>query len=360
MRRLVAFALLGLVATAVVVLSGAIPLKASSGHWRITAWFLDLAKRRSVATHSIGIRVPPLDDAVLIAKGALHYEAGCRPCHGSPASAPPLTPSRMTPHPPDLQQQASRWAPQELFSIVKHGIKFTGMPAWPAPQRDDEVWAVVAFLRVLPGMDPGEYERLARYGGSQETTEQGAASRRLSLAAVDPAMCERCHGESGQGLGRAAVPRLAGQRTEYLRLALEAYRGSTRHSGIMAPIVASLDAARVHAFADHYGTQVPSSSGTGTLSPAGAEIARSGVPARDVPPCAECHGPGQHEPNAAYPILSGQPADYLFLQLRLFADDRRGGSPYAHIMRTVAGRLRVEEMRQVASYYASLDAASAR
>lgn len=68
----------------------------------------------------------------------------------------------------------------------------------------------------------------------------------------------------------------------------------------------------------------------------------------------------EHEPNAAYPILSGQPAEYLFLQLRLFADDRRGGSPYAPIMRTVAGRLRVEEMRQVASYYASLDAASAR
>lgn len=60
------------------------------------------------------------------------------------------------------------------------------------------------------------------------------------------------------------------------------------------------------------------------------------------------------------PILSGQPVEYLTLQLRLFADGRRGGSPYAHIMPAVASRLRAAEMRQVAQFYASLDAASAR
>jgi hypothetical protein len=56
-----------------------------------------------------------------------------------------------------------RYTPEQLFSIVKHGIKFTGMPAWPVQQRDDEVWAMVAFLRRLPDLDAAGYRRLA-YG----------------------------------------------------------------------------------------------------------------------------------------------------------------------------------------------------
>jgi hypothetical protein len=31
------------------------------------------------------------------------------------------------------------------------------MPAWPAPQRDDEVWAMVAFLGVFPDLDAEAY-----------------------------------------------------------------------------------------------------------------------------------------------------------------------------------------------------------
>ena len=61
-------------------------------------------------------------------------------------------------------RQVSRWNPEELLYLVKHGIKFTGMPAWTALQRDDEVWAVVAFLRALPGMDADDYARLVLTG----------------------------------------------------------------------------------------------------------------------------------------------------------------------------------------------------
>jgi cytochrome c553 len=54
-----------------------------------------------------------------------------------------------------------------------------------------------------------------------------------------------------------------------------------------------------------------------------------------------------------YPQLAGQYAEYLALQLRLFKDDRRGGTPYAHIMRMVAARLTLEQIAAVAAYYAS-------
>lgn len=50
----------------------------------------------------------------------------------------------------------------------------------------------------------------------------------------------------------------------------------------------------------------------------------------------------------------GQHTDYLVLQLELFKKGDRGGSPYAHLMRPVAARLKPEQMRDVAPYFESL------
>ena len=73
-----------------VVTAGLVPIKASSLHWTITAWFLNFTMERSVATHSFTIKQPNLDDPGLLAQGATHYEFGCRPCHGAPESPQPV------------------------------------------------------------------------------------------------------------------------------------------------------------------------------------------------------------------------------------------------------------------------------
>ena len=49
--------------------------------------------------------------------------------------------------------------------------------------------------------------------------------------------------------------------------------------------------------------------------------------------------------------LTRQPADYLFEQLVMFAEDRRGGSEYAPIMQAIATRLSPQQMREAADYY---------
>ena len=67
-----------------VLVSGLVPIKASSGHWGVTRWFLNFAKYRSIATHSMPIDVPSLSDPMLVQKGASAYENNCRVCHGSP------------------------------------------------------------------------------------------------------------------------------------------------------------------------------------------------------------------------------------------------------------------------------------
>ena len=352
---LLAMGLLGVLA----IVSGLIPITASSGHWPITAWFLHFTMKRSVATHSLWVEVPALDDPGLVLKGAAHYDIGCFPCHGSPAMKQPRIAQQMTPPPPYLPPRIAEWDAEELFYIVKHGVKFTGMPAWPSQQRDDEVWAMVAFLQKLPGLDEAGYRRLV-HGESVATPPMQTLGGPQQIPSAAARSCMQCHGSDGLGRGSGAFPKLAGQRAEYLQNALEAYARGERHSGIMGPIAAGLSAETISELARHYsGLSVPAPAPSGQQNAAaierGQSIAQHGIPNQRVPSCIDCHGPGGKRGKPAYPVLAGQPADYLVLQLKLFKKGQRGGSEYAHLMHPVATRLTHEQMRDVALYLESLE-----
>ena len=340
-----------------VVASGIVPIKASSGHWPITAWILNFAMQRSVVMHSIGAETPRLDDRGLIVKGATHYDFGCRPCHGGPDLPQPVIAGKMTPHPPHLPPAIPKWQADELFYIVKHGVKFTGMPAWPAQQRDDEVWAMVAFLLQLPRLTAAEYYKIAR-----SSTTASAPIENLTESNQTPRVvrenCSRCHAVDNGGDALGAFPILAGQRPNYIFASLLAFARGERHSGIMQPIAANLSAPDLRAIALYYsGLPRPAPSATAASTSAaerGKEIATRGIGSRRIPACSACHGPGSRSRNPIYPDLAGQHAEYLELQLELFKSNKRGGTPYAHIMSLIAGRLTAEQMQEVASYYAAL------
>ena len=348
-----------LVAAALVVVSGVVPIKASSGHWAITARLLDFAKLRSVATHSLGIQAPSLDDETLVLRGAGHYESGCYPCHGRPGTGVPPVMAAMTPAPPELTDRLSRYTPEQIFSIVKHGIKFTGMPAWPVQQRDDEVWAMVAFLRRMPDLDAAGYRRLAF--GEAAIVPGAEPPVPASAAAAPPRAvqetCWRCHGLDGTGRGAGAFPSLAGQRAEYLYASLRAFADRTRFSGTMSDIASRLGDEAMRTAAAYYSQlppRQPDASGDAAALARGATIATRGIPAQDVPPCAECHGPTEQPRNPAYPRLATQDARYLVLQLELLKGRLRGGSPNVALMHVFVDRLRPEQIRDVALHFASL------
>jgi cytochrome c553 len=342
-----------------VALSGIVPLKASSGHWRITQWFLNFSMERSVTTHSLGVRSPPLDDRASVLRGAGHYDFGCRPCHGSPTRPPPLIAQHMTPHPPDLMAMIPQWDPEELFYIVKHGVKFTGMPAWAAQTRDDEVWAMVAFLLEMPRLDASGYDRLVH---GEPLPDGFRAEVQLPAAGASHVIqfCARCHGVDGHGREGGDFPRLGGQKPLYLQNALNAYRDGKRHSGTMGPIAGALAPGIIEEVVRHYSGLQPARPHPPVESAAesaarGESIAARGIPAQKVPSCTDCHGPAASPANPAYPFLAGQPAEYLALQLRLFREQRRGGSEYARIMLRVAAKLTDSEIEDVAAYYSSLE-----
>lgn len=364
-------ALFGLLGAGVAV-AGLVPIAASSGHFAVTRWLLEFTKRRSVATHTLGVEPPPLGDPVAVLKGAGHFEVGCRPCHGAPdLPRQPRIGRAMLPPPPNLSQRVLEWEPEELFYIVRNGIKFTGMPAWPSLVRDDEVAAVVAFLTALPSLDAEAYRRLVHGPGAEPgaapageppatpAPSEGDLAGGAAAPEVVHATCGRCHGLDGRGRGNAAFPALAGQAREHLQGALEAFASDRRQSGIMQPIATRLSDAEMREAVEHY-ARLPARAARGASSDDAAAIDRGrslsdmGLSERRVPSCSDCHGPSPADPSSAGPALAGQYADYLMLQLGLLAAGNRGGTDKAHIMSTIAARLTREQMRDVSLYYESL------
>ena len=244
-----------LVGAALFVWSGLFDVAASSGHSPPVAWLLHFAMRRSVAFHAPKLTPPNLDDPKLILRGATHFATGCAPCHGAPGEVASPIAQRMMPVPPGLYSVGRDFTPDQLFWIVQHGVKMTAMPAWPAPQRQDEIWAMVAFLRHLPEYKTQAYRQLSGLSGGTGMLSQPPAAS-ADTSSFDPAACARCHGGDGNGRG-GAFPRLAGLSAAYIAQSLAAFRDGSRPSGFMQPVAAALTDAEINQAATYFSRQVP-------------------------------------------------------------------------------------------------------
>jgi cytochrome c553 len=334
--------------------TGVYNVAASRGHWTIVEWFLAFGMRNSVETRALAIKAPPLDDPNLVQLGAAHFHSGCAFCHAAPGTPHSPIALHMLPPPPELSKAAKEWKDEELFWIVKHGIKYTGMPSWVALERDDEVWAVVAFLRRLPNLDATTYRELM-LGGQQIAPQSGA-----ELATVGPnseavGACARCHGGEGRAPRSRLVPILHGQPIEFLTSALQAYAAGKRQSGIMQPVATDLTPAALQAVAAHYGRLPPPRRETtqedATSLERGRTLAVEGIAANGVPPCMACHGA---DALPGYPRLAGQHAEYMVGQLRLWKSGISIGTDGAAIMAPIARRLTDRQIIEASSYFATL------
>jgi hypothetical protein len=62
---------------------------------------------------------------------------------------------------PNLKKVVNDLPPQELFWVIKNGIKMTGMPSFGAedpPVPDQEIWNMVAFLKTLSNVSDDDFK----------------------------------------------------------------------------------------------------------------------------------------------------------------------------------------------------------
>lgn len=379
--------LIGLIGAMLLAMSGVLNLAASTPHPQGWASFLHYAFQRSVAFHSRTLDPPAeLNSAALIEKGATHYDRVCSNCHGAPGMGQNPIALSMRPQPQYLMGSLKDYTPSELFWIVKHGVKYSAMPAWPAGDRDDEVWAMVAFLGAMknmnyqqyrditlgamksgtggpPALPPGNFQPRAYVIGGTRTAEAAVNFSTPALGFGHSAevaeigkSCVACHGVDGRSRASGAIPNIALLKREQIIRQLNLYRTGVRQSGIMQNVAVQLTPQQIVGLANYYSAQPKVAGARINADPAtlamGERIAERGIPDRRIGACASCHGITAAAAKA-YPGLDGQYPMYLRDQLRLYRSGVRGGDIPANPMPAIAANLTDREIEAVSLYYAS-------
>jgi mono/diheme cytochrome c family protein len=101
--------------------------------------------------------VPPSEAA--LAEGLAHYADHCASCHAIDGSGSTGMGPGFFPKAPDMRAAATqRMTDGELFYVIEHGIRFTGMPAWSTgtPEGETSSWQLVHAIRHLPKLTEAE------------------------------------------------------------------------------------------------------------------------------------------------------------------------------------------------------------
>jgi mono/diheme cytochrome c family protein len=117
-----------------------------------------------------------------------HYADHCATCHANNGSGDTAIGRGLYPRVPDMRQQATQSLTDgELFSIIEHGIRLTGMPAWGngTPEGERESWALVHFIRRLPTLSDDDISRMEALNPKTREQWQEDEEARRFLAGDD-------------------------------------------------------------------------------------------------------------------------------------------------------------------------------
>lgn len=94
----------------------------------------------------------PANETNLMA-GLKLYEDNCSICHGDPSEHEgKLDVAFYPPVPKFVDDAPTDMTESQDFYIVKHGIRFSGMPAWEKKLTDEEIWQLSGFLKHLDSL----------------------------------------------------------------------------------------------------------------------------------------------------------------------------------------------------------------
>jgi hypothetical protein len=73
----------------------------------------------------------------------------------------------MKPEPPDLANVAREMELREVYWVLHHGIRHTGMPAFGSSHSTEDLWAIATFVERFDKMTPAEYEQWIKESGAK-------------------------------------------------------------------------------------------------------------------------------------------------------------------------------------------------
>jgi len=146
---------LGVIVVLLVVLAGFAVSRASisaldePGH--LETALATSAKHQVVARAAAHMHLtPPAYSDAGAKSGQVLFSIECEACHGN-GRAPSRIGQAMYPRVPDLgSAEIQKWTDPELFWIVQHGVRLSGMPGFKNMDTDAQLWNLVQYIRTLP------------------------------------------------------------------------------------------------------------------------------------------------------------------------------------------------------------------
>ena len=131
-----------------------------------------------------------------------HFAEHCSICHGIDGKGQTTIGQNLYPQAPDMTQGATQQKTDgELFYIVSHGVRLTGMPAWEGTDSPDSIWDLVAFMRHLPQLTPDELREMKQVAGEGEMEEMEDGHAQMEGMGE-----QKVKGGKGNGNANTATP----------------------------------------------------------------------------------------------------------------------------------------------------------
>lgn len=110
------------------------------------------AKHQIVARQAARMHiVEPAPSAASASTGQVLFSIECATCHGKDGRSPTHIGQSMYPRVPDLgSSEVQSWSDPELFWIIAHGVRLSGMPGFRQFNTDEQLWNLVHYIRTLP------------------------------------------------------------------------------------------------------------------------------------------------------------------------------------------------------------------
>jgi mono/diheme cytochrome c family protein len=123
-----------------------------------------MIRRQTIPSRYKTMKNPVAANPEAIHEGMSHWADHCATCHANNGSGDTMYGTTMYPRPPDMRQKDTQeLSDGELYYTIKNGVRLSGMPAFGDPGDDDtNSWKLVAFIRHLPQLVPGEETEMQR------------------------------------------------------------------------------------------------------------------------------------------------------------------------------------------------------
>src|SRR5271163_303763 len=120
--------------------SGFYDVTAATPHTRLVGWALHQVYQSSMERDSAGILVPAdLEIAANVQSGAQLYSENCAMCHSAPGTSLSPIGRGIYPSAPILLALKQKNHPNQMFWVIKNGIKMTGMADFGKSLSDQQI-----------------------------------------------------------------------------------------------------------------------------------------------------------------------------------------------------------------------------